>query len=318
MFCPSCGHENPDGARYCTGCGKELPGAVSRPASDPGSAQTSADTPANQTASGVAEGARKSMVPIAIAGAIAVVALVVVMSLADGNSTESSLVGFSSGGWNASESTDDGTETSSSGSGSDAELSDGGEEASEETSSSGSSNGDWSGIELLSSGEGASSIDELVDALNYATQQLFDGRFTSSATLTYAEALVDLMPSEVVDALADYRGFADRDEFVEQVADDTGELDESVTDYFDIADFELSMSVGDQLDSDYIESVNEIFQDTLGLDLEVEEAYSLPGTMTITLTEDVDTAKAGESVTQSYSLGVAAIEIDGRWYLWTE
>lgn len=319
MYCPSCGHENVDGARYCVKCGKELPVASAQPASDSESAQTATYAPEDSAASGVAEGThKKSMVPVAIVGVIAVVALVVVVSLVSGGSTgtsaESSTVGFSSGGWSATESSDKGAETSSGGSGSDAELSDG----DEETSSSESSDGGWSGIELFSSGEGVSSSDEIAEALNDAMQQLLDKRLTSSATLAFATAVVDLMPGEAVDAIADYRGFTSRDEFVEQVAEDAGELDESVTDYFDIADFEVSMSVGDQLDSDYIESVNEMFQDTLGLDLEVEDAYSLPGTMTITLMEDVDTAKAGESVTQSYSLGVTAIEIDGRWYLWTD
>ncbi len=260
MFCPMCGHENPDGARFCAGCGKELPASSSRLASGSGyarpagNAQPAPSSAAAPTANGTAGGAQqKAKIPVVavVVAAVAVVGIVAAL--------------------------------------------------------------------LLGNSGGASSVDDLADDLAAATQQVFDDGMTTSAVLSYGEALVDLMPDEVVDALLDEGGFEDMDELAEYIAENYAGADESVMDAFDGMELEILMYEGDRLDSDYIDSVNEEFQDDLGLDLEAEDAYSIEGEVTITLTEDVGTGEAGDSYTQSMgSTGFAAIEIDGRWYLWVD
>lgn len=253
MYCPLCGHENPDGARFCAGCGKELPG-TSRSASGPGNAQPASFTTTAPVANDAAVGShQKAKIPV-VAVAVAVVAVVAVVV-----------------------------------------------------------------VLLLGNRGGASSVDDLADDIAAATQQVFDDGMTTSAVLSYGEALVDLMPDEVVDALLDEGGFDDMDELAEYIAENYAGVDESVMDAFGGMELEIQMYEGDHLDSDYIESVNEQFQDELGLGLEVEDAYSIEGDVTITLTEDVGTGEAGDSYTQSGgSVGVTAIEIGGRWYLWIE
>ncbi len=46
MFCPKCGKENPDGAKFCAGCGYQFPAA----ASNPGSVQAPQPLPATSQA----------------------------------------------------------------------------------------------------------------------------------------------------------------------------------------------------------------------------------------------------------------------------
>lgn len=82
MFCPKCGTENPDGSRYCKGCGAPLGGqpATSRHAGAPapGAAPAAAAAPTPDAAAATDEKSRGKVKSPVIAVAAAVVAVLVV------------------------------------------------------------------------------------------------------------------------------------------------------------------------------------------------------------------------------------------------
>ncbi len=166
---------------------------------------------------------------------------------------------------------------------------------------------------LLSNGEGASSVDDLADDLLAATQQVIDDGATTSAIHSYGEALLDMLPNEVVDALIDSGFYDDRDEIADYLAEffwSPGSWSMNGADYLEDMQRYISL-YEDSLDSDYVESLNEAFQDDLGLDLEVEEACKIELNVVYNPTEDTPTLG-----TLLFSVDFAGIEIDGRWHLW--
>lgn len=134
--------------------------------------------------------------------------------------------------------------------------------------------------------------------------------------------LLDLYPPDAVDAIVRHYGYASVDELLDDYSSEFDSLESgmgsNLASIMDDIDLEVAITPQGSTDSDFIDSTNEAFGD-YGLDnLIVQDARGLSGTITVTAKSDVGNLAAGESYTQKMSsIGLSAIEIDGKWYLWS-
>lgn len=80
MFCPECGHKNPEGARFCGACGKDL-GAVVRTVPSPGGVTSAAGAPIRQGTMGVL----RRYPLLALGAAVVLVVVLVVFGIGRGS-----------------------------------------------------------------------------------------------------------------------------------------------------------------------------------------------------------------------------------------
>lgn len=73
MFCPECGHKNPEGARFCGACGKDM-GAVARTVPSASGGTSAAGVPIRQGATGALR-----RTPLLVLGAAVVLVVVLVV-----------------------------------------------------------------------------------------------------------------------------------------------------------------------------------------------------------------------------------------------
>lgn len=238
MFCPVCGRENPNGARFCGQCGRDL-SAYKR-----GLASGTVAPPA--VAIGYDHGKRSFLILVSTAVVILAVAV----------------------------------------------------------------------FGLTRCLGGRRSAQALADELTVPYQRLIDEGASDSSVDAYSETMLDAMPPEAIDALIEETGVDGREEAIEQMGSGAARTFSQLESIFDKVDFEVRITVGDELDDDYIDGVNEQFDDH-DISLEVVEAYSLGIDMTMTAKEDVGLLEAGQTTTQEMSnSGMTAIRIGDQWYLW--
>lgn len=240
MFCPRCGAQNSDQARFCGKCGHELQGyaAYAGPAED---ASRNAGGPA---ARGVAV---KRLLPMVVVVAVVVVAVYCVSQ--------------------------------------------------------------------LFSGGAHASAESLSNALEEPTEAVFRDIDSDDASERFGETVLELLPPGVMDAY-ERQGF-DRSDAINTMVSSVSTL-QGYSSVFDKLDFEIDYFEGKSLDDDFIDSVNDSLQNDLGLSMDVEAASAISARMTATAREDVGFYSAGESVTQELDAsGLVAVEIDGKWYLWS-
>lgn len=159
------------------------------------------------------------------------------------------------------------------------------------------------------------SAEALADALEAPMERVFSYDDPEDAGEALGASLIDLMPHQVVSAFEEHG--TSREDVAEELGGALGSLSSfmSVLDAFDV-DFDLSE--GYALDDDYLDNVNEKLQDDMGLDIEVQDACTISASITVTAREDTAMLEKGESQTQSSdATGLVAIQIDGKWYLWT-
>lgn len=172
------------------------------------------------------------------------------------------------------------------------------------------------GIMRCVGGGGRGTAQDLANELTKSYQRVFDEDMSDASIEAFAETTLDAMPPEVVEAALEEGSVESREEAIEQVGDSFAASLAGSESLLDKADFEIQMTVGDKLDDDYIDGVNENF-DELGISIEVTEAYELGIDMKITALEDVGILEAGESRSQEVSnSGAAAVKIGNSWYLW--
>ena len=174
------------------------------------------------------------------------------------------------------------------------------------------------GITRCVGGGGRGSAEDLANELTAPYQRIFDDSLSSASVEAFAETVLGAMPPEAVDAMLEESGTDSREEAIEQLGDSLVVGPASgVESVLDKVDVEIRITVGDTLDDDQIDSLNEDFEDH-DISLEVTDACTLGADMPMTAREDVGTLDAGESTSQEASnSGLIAIEIDGSWYLWT-
>lgn len=148
---------------------------------------------------------------------------------------------------------------------------------------------------------------------------LLQSDFDEEAFTDFGEGLIDMLPPQMVeDALAQegYTRDAFAEEFGSELGGAIGSYGTALSSYLDAFSISVDITLGDQLDSDQLESMSSAFSSE-GYDYTVTDAYSLNGEVTITMKEDFSGYSAGDTVTQDMgSTGLCAVEIDGTWYLW--
>lgn len=75
MFCPHCGTSNPDGARFCQSCGKELPARRAQPAYEPSVPSSQPQAPSVPAPAPAAPAAKRSKLPLVAAAVVALLAI---------------------------------------------------------------------------------------------------------------------------------------------------------------------------------------------------------------------------------------------------
>lgn len=164
---------------------------------------------------------------------------------------------------------------------------------------------------------GRGSAQEIADELAVSCQRIFDERFSYDSVRDYSVAVVDAMPPEGLDMLLEEGSIDSREEAIEKVGDDLLDSLSGQESMFDKVDIQMRVVVGDEVDADYLERVNEQFE-SHGKSIEVTEGYLLGSEITITAREDVGVLEAGQTTTQEVgNTGNTAIKIGNKWYVWT-
>lgn len=168
-------------------------------------------------------------------------------------------------------------------------------------------------------GNGYGSADELAKATSTATEKMFAGGFSSDSLVQFTNSLLDMLPEGATDAMMKKSGITSRDDLTSQMQDAFGGIDDAanvLSGYLDKMDISATITAGDALDPDEIADINDDLS-SYGLALKATEARELDMSMTVTLKEDFMGMKKGETQTQDAgSLGLYAVKIDGRWFLW--
>lgn len=263
MFCPKCGRENPDTAKFCGGCGAEIPqrattpsGAAVRP--DAGAQPAPGAVPA-PAGSGGAGAVRSTFATLSKQTKIVLAVAAVVLL---------GLVAF--------------------------------------------------GITRCVSSPHATA-DALARSVTGVYERIFTGGYSQDNAERAASDLLDLMPPGALDKAIEMGDYENRRELVEDAAESVSDMYDNmgVTDVLDKVEVKLEITVGEQLDQDDLDDINDVFSDA-DLDIEATDGVDLGMKGTITFLEDYVIYEKGETVDQSLeSIGISAIKIDGKWYLWT-
>lgn len=265
MFCPKCGKENPDTAKFCGGCGASLPQRAATPsgaAAQPGAASQPAPgtAPAPVTTGGVRGNAPRSTFALLSKQTKIVLAVAAVVLAA--------LVVF--------------------------------------------------GITRCSNNPHATA-DALARSVTGVYERLFTGGYSRDKVERAASDLLDLMPPGALDKAIEMGDYDNRQELVEDAADSVSDMYDSmgVVDVMDKVEVKIEITEGEQLDQDDLDDINEVFHDA-DLDIEATDGVKLGMDGSITFLDDYVIYEKGETVDQSLeSIGISAIKVDGKWYLWT-
>ncbi|WP_455137916.1 zinc-ribbon domain-containing protein [Thermophilibacter sp.] len=155
-------------------------------------------------------------------------------------------------------------------------------------------------VSCVSGGHG--SAQGIADGVNSAFGKMIDSDFSSSSVTEGMNALIDLMPQEVIDQELQQQGMT-RDDLTQMLESQLGGLDQ-LSSYMGMVDMSVSTSVGDPLDADELEDVN----DDLG-------EYGLAATEGNRIVVSMQISALGQSQNQDMD-ELCAVKIGGSWYLW--
>lgn len=163
---------------------------------------------------------------------------------------------------------------------------------------------------------GRGTAQELADELTASSQRVIDESLSDDSVREYAAAFVDAMPPEGLEMLIEEGLVDSRGEAIEQVGEGLLNSLSGQETVFHKADVEIKIVVGDEVDADYLDRVNEQFE-SHGKSIGATEGYILGGEVTITALEDVGVLETGQTATQSLdNTGYTAIKIGNKWYVW--
>ena len=106
-----------------------------------------------------------------------------------------------------------------------------------------------------------------------------------------------------------------RDDVVDEVKEGMEGSLSSIESIIDDVSVTAQVSVGDRIDSDEIDDLEDTFKDH-DLRLDIDEGYELDLTATIVAKDDIGTMQKGDKEDNTVSGVLEAFSIDGRWYLW--
>lgn len=163
---------------------------------------------------------------------------------------------------------------------------------------------------------GRGSAQEIADELTASSQRVFDEGFSDDSVREYAAVFVDAMPPEGLEMLIEEGLVDSREGAIELVGESLLNSLSGQDSVFSKVDIEMKIVVGDEVDADYLDRVNEQFE-SHGKSIRATEGYILGGEVTITALEDVGALDVGQTTTQSMgNTGYTAIKIGSEWYVW--
>lgn len=166
---------------------------------------------------------------------------------------------------------------------------------------------------VFGGGSGESSATAVADKLGGLYNDLLQSDFDSDAFESFGSGMLNLYPDEVVDGQLESMGYDSREDFSETLGQNYGYGMSYYSDALSYMTIEIDVTLGDKLDGSRLYNVNTYLEQ---YGLEATDGYLLEATLTGTLTEDYNGFSAGEQESTETSTGMAAIEIDGRWYLY--
>lgn len=166
---------------------------------------------------------------------------------------------------------------------------------------------------------GLRSAQAVADRVTELYNALLTSDFDAPAFEDFGEGVLDLMPPDVIDAALEDAGYT-REEEIESLGSGLGGAMQAYgslfSEYADSFTISIAAEPGDALTDDDLADINDDLAD-LNFDGEATEGYELAGTVIMTFTSDFMTYHAGDEESQDVgSIGLAAINIDGGWYLW--
>lgn len=165
---------------------------------------------------------------------------------------------------------------------------------------------------------GRGTANEMAQTLNGPLNKVFSSGADEDSIREFAEAYIDGFPPEVINAELQKSNMTKED--IIDMAEETfkhgmGSVS-SVADYLDKMDVNATIKLGDQLDSDDVDSINDKISE-YGIDDQVTAGYKLGADVTVTALDDLPALKKGEAKSSDVaSLGVYTIKIGSKWYLW--
>lgn len=165
---------------------------------------------------------------------------------------------------------------------------------------------------------GRGTANEMAQTLNDPLNKVFSSGADEDSIRELAEAYIDGFPPEVINAELQKSNMTKEDAI--DMAEDAfrygmGSVS-SVADYLDKMDVNATIKLGDQLDSDDVDSINDKISE-YGIDDQVTVGYKLGADVTVTALDDLPALKKGETKSSDVTnLGIYTIKIGNRWYLW--
>lgn len=159
----------------------------------------------------------------------------------------------------------------------------------------------------------SSSAQEVVKKVDAAYSTLFEGEVNSETFASFFETLFGCFPPEVIEVMLEEIGGDDLTALAEYASDYYA----SSFSYFASMDVDVTMRLGDSLDEDEIESVNDMLE-TIDVYTTIQAGYWIDGELTIRTLEDIGIVSEGYTQTMDLSSLMSqfvVIKIDGLWYL---
>lgn len=162
-------------------------------------------------------------------------------------------------------------------------------------------------------GAGESSANGVADRLGGLYNNLVQSDFDSDAFESFGNGMLDLLPEQLVDGQLESMGYDSREDFSEDIGEQYGYGMSYYGNVLSYMTIEFDITTGDALDDTQLYNINTQLEQ---YGLEATSGFLLEASISATLTEDYNGYSAGEQESTKTSTGMAAVEIDGRWYLY--
>lgn len=162
-------------------------------------------------------------------------------------------------------------------------------------------------------GAGESSANGVADRLGGLYNNLVQSDFDSEAFESFGNGMLDLLPEQLVDGQLESMGYDSREDFSEDIGEQYGYGMSYYGNVLSYMTIEFDITTGDALDDTQLYNINTQLEQ---YGLEATSGFLLEASISATLTEDYNGYSAGEQESTETSTGMAAVEIDGRWYLY--
>lgn len=165
---------------------------------------------------------------------------------------------------------------------------------------------------------GRGTANEMAQTLNGPLNKVYSSGADEDSIREFAEAYIDGFPPEVINAELQKSNMT-KDDIIDMAEDafkyGVGSAS-SVADYLDKMDVDATIKLGDQLDSDDIDNINDKISE-YDIEDRVTAGYKLGANVTVTALDDLPVLKRGETKSRDVaSLGIYTIKIGKKWYLW--